>query len=463
MNINNLQIQLQEAVNAAAAKAATDSTSSTLYYLQLAKAVQALNIGQIRTVANIASLPTASTHEGWLFFVEADERLYFSNGTAWATIVPVVYSNTIWTWGAAAGGGLGDNTTVSKSSPVSIVGGFTDWCQVSIGGFGGPGGGDGFGFAVRTNGTLWGWGSGAGGKLGNNCTICVSSPVSVVGGFTDWCQVSTSRFNNGFNLAVRQNGTAWGIGGCNNYGQLGDNTTVNKSSPVSVIGGFTDWCQISAGTTHSLAVRQNGTAWAWGRGQYGRLGTGNSTNRSSPVSVVGGFTDWCQISAGADHSLAIRQNGTAWAWGYGNAGRLGDNAAVSRNSPVSVVGGFTDWCQISGGGYQSVAVRTNGTAWAWGCGSLGQIGDNTSVNKSSPVSVVGGFTNWCQVAAGFRHSLGLKQDSTSWSWGSGAYGALGDNTTVSKSSPVSVVGGFTDWCQVAAGFGISAGLRTTAT
>ena len=194
MNINNLQIQLQEAVNNAAAEATTDGTSSTLYYLQLAKAVQALNMGQIRTVATVGSLPAAASNTGWLIFVTAEELLYFSNGTAWATIVPpIVYNNSIWGWGNNCNGSLGDNTTVSKSSPVSVVGGFTDWCQVSAGA-------SAHSVAVRTNGTAWSWGSAFYGVLGNNDTTSRSSPVSVVGGFTDWCQVSAGMY---FSLAIR--------------------------------------------------------------------------------------------------------------------------------------------------------------------------------------------------------------------------------------------------------------------
>lgn len=458
MNINNLQVQLQTAVENAATEASTDNTSATLYYLQLAKAVQALNMGQIRTIDQVSNLPSAATSEGWLYFVQADERLYFSDGTVWATIVPVVYSNTIYSWGRNSNGALGDNTVTARSSPVSVVGGFTDWCQVSAGAIQ-PN--DGFTLAVRTNGTAWAWGVNNCGQLGTNDTTSRSSPVSVVGGFTDWCQVSAGK--NPHSLGVRQNGTAWAWG-CNNYGQLGDNTTATKSSPVSVVGGFTDWCQISAGGQHALAVRTNGTAWAWGRGAYGRLGTNNTTNRSSPVSVVGGFTDWCQISAGSSQSLAVRQNGTAWAWGYGNQGQLGIGCLVFYpSSPVSVVGGFTDWCQVSVSAQHTLGVRQNGTAWAWGAGNYGRLGDNCTTNRSSPVSVIGGFTNWCQVSAGYRHSLAVRQSGTAWAWGNGDDGRLGDNTTVSKSSPVSVIGGFSDWCQVSGGGTNSLAIRSTVT
>ena len=354
-----------------------------------------------------------------------------------AYCVPPVY--TAYAWGRATNGQLGDNTTVSKSSPVSVVGGYTDWSEVSSG--------DEHSLGLRTNGTTWSWGQANNGRLGNNtATGNVSSPVSVVGGFTDWCNISAGL---NFSLAIRTNGTIWGSG-LQTEGQLGDGTAANKSSPVSVVGGFTDWCQVSAGNNHSAAVRTNGTLWAWGCNGAGRLGNNNTANVSSPVSVVGGLTNWCGVSAGGGHTLGLNTSGVLWAWGNGSYGRLGYNCNTTQSSPVSVVGGFTDWCQISAGGYQSAAVRTNGTLWVWGYGHQGQIGDNAGVvQRSSPVSVVGGFTNWCQATSGSQHVFGLRTNGTLWAWGANCYGRLGDGTTVNKSSPVSVVGGFTDWFRIA--------------
>jgi alpha-tubulin suppressor-like RCC1 family protein len=215
---------------------------------------------------------------------------------------------------------------------------------------------------------------------------------------------------------------------------------VSKSSPVSVVGGFTDWCQVSVNEGHSLGVRQNGTAWAWGTATLGRLGDNTVVTKSSPVSVVGGFTDWCQVSAGDTHSLGVRQNGTAWAWGCNGSGRLGNNATVDRSSPVSVVGNFTDWCQVSAGNAHSLGVRQNGSAWAWGLNTNGQLGDNTAVTKSSPVSVRGGFTDWCQVDAGSIHSLGVRTNGSLWAWGSNLTGRLGDGTAVSRHCQVQIAG-----------------------
>ena len=242
------------------------------------------------------------------------------------------------------------------------------------------------------------------GQLGDGTTTNKSTAIAIVEEFTDWIQIDTNlRYNTHHTTAIRANGTAWAWGQ-NNFGQLGDNSTTNRSSPVSVVGGFTDWVQISAGGEHTPAIRANGTAWAWGRNNYGQLGDNSTTNRSSPVSVVGGFTNWIQISAGRDHNSAIRADGTAWAWGRNNYGKLGDNTSTNRSSPVSVVGGLTDWVQISAGQYNNSAIRANGTAWAWGRNNYGQLGDNSTTNRSSPVSVVGELTDWVQIDSGGKHT-----------------------------------------------------------
>jgi alpha-tubulin suppressor-like RCC1 family protein len=395
---------------------------------------------RILSVPTINDLP-ATAAAGSVYFVDSLGLPYIRriNGT-WIIIEPNQTLTNAYAWGTASEGRLGDGTAVSKSSPVAVVGGFTDWVQVSasihtVG--------------IRANGTAWAWGRNSVGQLGDDTTVSKSSPVSVVGGFADWIQVDAGETST---FGVRANGTAWGWGG-NSDGRLGDGTTVSKSSPVSVIGGFTDWVEVSAGvgsSSHTVGVRANGTAWAWGNNGYGRLGDDTTVAKSSPVSVVGGFTDWVEVSGAIEHTVGVRANGTAWAWGSNFNGRLGDNTTVAKSSPVSVVGGFTDWVQVSASSH-TVGVRANGTAWAWGLNDAGRLGDNTIINASSPVSVVGGFTDWVQVIAGAAHTVGLRANGTAWGWGAGAVGRLGDNTTVDKSSPVSVVGGFTDWVQISAG------------
>jgi alpha-tubulin suppressor-like RCC1 family protein len=420
--------------------------------LALALSTRVYTETNIIVVPDVERLPVLTYYDspsGMIYYIDSIDVFAISAGTKWKTLdgrllrQDTVYSD-IAAWGFNSGGQLGDNTTINRSSPVAIIGGFSDWCQVTSG--------TAHSLGVRTNGTLWAWGSRTSGQLGDNTVGALSSgsssPVSVVGGFTDWCQVSAGFIHS---LGLRSNGTLWSWG-ANGGGRLGTNNTINRSSPVSVVGGFTDWCQVSAGTNASnLAVRCNGTAWSWGCNQYGILGDDSITNKSSPVSVVGGFADWCQVSAGTFHSLGVRTNGTAWGWGFGGSGRLGTNETINRSSPVSVVGGFADWCQVSAGGNHSLGLRTNGTVWAWGNNNQGRLGDNTTTFRSSPVSVVGGFTDWCQISSGSYSSLALRSNGTIWSWGCNIDGQLGDGTISARSSPVSVLGGFTDWCQIASG------------
>jgi len=439
MNVTKLILELKSKI-----------TDNTLDQQMISKAIKLLELGAVIQVDSFSELPNPSENTGRLYYVQFD-GLYWSTGDFWVPIVKTVLDLT-WAWGLNTGGRLGDGTTTQRSSPVSVVGGFTDWCQVSAGGF--------HSLGLRSNGTAWAWGYAGFGRLGDNTSTSKSSPVLVAGGFTDWCQVSAGRDHS---LGLRSNGTVWAWGP-NTSGQLSDATTTPRSSPVSVVGGFTDWCQVSAGANFSLGVRTNGTAWGWGANAYfGGTGDGTTENRSSPVSVIGGFTDWCFVAAIHRHALAIRTNGTMWAWGANSSGQLGSGLSGTQLSPVSVVGGFTDWCQAGGGGFHSLGVRSNGSLWAWGNNGSGRLGDGTTTNRNSPVSVVGGFTDWCQVSKipefiG-NHSLGVRQNGTAWAWGSNSDGRLGDGTTTDTSSPVSVIGGFSDWCQVSAGESHSLALR----
>jgi len=446
---STLITKLQSAVNDYAN--ASTSTEDVL-----SQSLSSWLLGEINivTVNNIDGLPTLELYDSTdailcflldlgIFAISSNKKWLTLDGKLLRDDAGRFYSEA-WAWGCNGYGRLGNNvgTVTSRSSPVSVVGGFIDWRQISAG--------RAHSLGVRSNGTAWAWGCNAQNQLGDNSSASRSSPVSVVGGFTDWCQISAGREHS---LGIRSNGTAWAWGN-NDCGRLGDGTTIQRGSPVSVVGGFTDWCQISAGGAHSLAVRTNGTAWAWGCDGAGRLGVGGGGNQSSPVSVCGGFTDWCQVSAGQDHSLGLRSNGTAWGWGLNLVGATGINQSTpvtSRDSPVLVVGGFTDWCQISAGTAHSLGLRTNGTIWAWGCNGYGRLGNNSTIVRSSPVSVVGGFTNWCQVSAGGYHSLAVRTNGTAWAWGSNGGGRLGDDSNITRSSPVSVVSGFTDWGQLSAG------------
>jgi hypothetical protein len=436
------------------------SSESLEELLMLIVATSLITKDRSLVVDDLSVLDTLTNIEpGSIYFVEDVGAPYIKklNGT-WTTIdpslSPILPLENAWAFGLNSYGQIGDDSLVNRSSPVSVVGGFSDWISASAGNY--------HNVAVRANGTVWAWGRNTNGELGEDSITQRSSPVSVVGGFSDWISASAGRSHS---LGVRANGTVWAWGN-NGFGRLGDGIIISRSSPVSVVGGFTDWISASAGGSHSVAVRANGSLWAWGYNAQGRLGDGTITSRSSPVSVVGGFTDWISASAGTFHSLGVRANGSLWAWGsngttvfVNTAGRLGDGTTISRSSPVSVVGGFTDWISASAGDEHSLGVRANGSLWAWGNNGSGRLGDGTTILRSSPVSVVGGFSDWVSASAGRSHSLSVRANGTVWAWGNGGVGRLGNGITFNRSSPVSVVGGFSDWISASAGEYHSLGIR----
>ena len=317
---------------------------------------------------------------------------------------------------------------------------------------------------VTATSVAYGWGYNSQGQIGDNTTTDRSSPVTVVGGITNWKQLATGADSNSFHaLGVTQDGIAYAWGS-NSFGRLGDNTTTNRSSPVTVVGGITNWQQLSANATASGGVTQGGIAYAWGDNSYGQIGDNTTTNRSSPVTVVGGITTWTQLAVGASHKLGLTQAGIVYAWGLNFEGRLGDNTITSRLSPVTVVGGITNWAQLSAGGKHNLGVTHSGIAYAWGNNYSGRLGINSQSsfgvnnNRSSPVTVVGGITNWQQVVAGGGHSLGVTQAGIAYAWGDGL--GVGDNTNTNRSSPVTVAGGITNWAQLAGGDRKSFGITT---
>ena len=259
--------------------------------------------------------------------------------------------NQLWGWGYNKEGQLGTNNLVHRSSPVQTVAGGTNWKQVSVGAD--------HVASIKTDGTLWVWGRSTNGRLGTNNAIDRSSPVQTVAGGTNWKQVSAGKASN--TAAIKTDGTLW-IWGSNVNGQLGTNDVVNRSSPTQ-IGANTNWKQVSAGFDLTTAIKTDGTLWVWGRGTNGILGTNDQVYRSSPVQTVAGGTNWKQVSIANDDTnsidimiAAIKTDGTLWVWGSNTTGALGTNDLVHRSSPVQTIAGGTNWKQVSGGNFNTTAI-----------------------------------------------------------------------------------------------------------
>jgi len=426
------------------ASLADDTSTTTNGVLNLIGAENSLAKFTMPVVATLADLPDFALNIGRWFYVEDIQEHRYSNGREWSLAneyfepLEVAYA-----WGVATCGTLGEGSSGGWiGSPVVVSGGCTNWIAVSAG--------ERHSAGITRDGNMWAWGFNYFGQLGLNCSTNKSVPNLTVGGFTDWCQVSVGYSHT---TALRRNGTVWSWGRNASY-SLGDGTAVNRSSPVQVVGGFTDWCQITTNFHSNAAIRTNGTLWTWGSNNTCKLGDGTTTPRSSPVQVLGGFTDWCQVSGGGaegDHFVALRANGTVWSWGWGTFGQIGNNSTLNASSPTQLSGAATDWCAVAAGEAHSVAIKTNGTLWAWGLNSNGQLGNNSTLSRSSPVSVTGGVTNWSKVFAGGQTTHALKTDGTLWGFGRNCN--LGNNlSTGGRSSPVLVAGGFNDWSVVDTGF-----------
>ena len=297
-------------------------------------------------------------------------------------------------------------------------------------------------------GGLWAVGNNNAGQLGiNQSGADISSPVQV-GSLTTWSQVSMSAEFYG-SFAIKTDGTMWAWGD-NDNGKLGINSQINKSSPTQ-IGALTSWQQVAAMADGGYAIKNDGTLWSWGRNLYGSVGDNTVIQRSSPVQI-GSDTDWAYIGNGGGEygAFAVKTDGTLWTWGRDLYGECMQNTAgslVRRSSPTQV-GALTNWAKVEN--YSATyAVKTDGTLWVAGPNSDGGLGTNNRISYSSPVQV-GSLTNW-SFGIGGDSSAATKTDGTIWTVGINTHGALGTNTVYSnRSSPVQV-GSSTTWSTFSIG------------
>lgn len=340
-------------------------------------------------------------------------------------------SATIFTWGRGSEGQSGLNVATARSSPVQI-GSLSNWATVSSGLFNSA--------AITTDGKLYMWGYNEFGAIGNNNPLIYPSSPVQVGALTNWSKVVAAGYHT---IALKTNGTLWSWG-YSASGQLGLSNTTYYSSPKQV-GSLTDWLQISGGQYTNGAVKTDGSLWMWGRNQNGQQGISSATDPiTSPRQVTSSY-DWASIDIGSqgNTAVAIKTNGTLWAWGLNTVGQVGDGTTTTRQSPVQI-GALTNWARAVMGASGCVAVKTDGTLWVWGGSYI------DAVTVSSPVQV-GTLTNWLYVAGGRYSGYGaIKTDGTLWTWGAGNQGQLGHSDTVARSSPTQV-GSDTYWGSISIG------------
>lgn len=278
---------------------------------------------------------------------------------------------------------------------------------------------------VRQDGSLWAWGGNGDGQLaaGNDDELDALGVAGVTSSYAPF------KIGDGFravaagddhSLALKSDGSVWAWGG-NRHGQLGDGGNETRYRPVKIGEGFT---QIAAGADQSFAIRGDGSLWGWGANRYGQLGDGSNVDRNRPVQIGSGYA---AVATAISHTVAVKLNGTLWAWGDNAFGQHGDGSRIARDSrvlrwlPVQV---GNDFREVAVAPLFTAAIKKDGSLWAWGGNIHGAVGDGSSELRTSPVKVGDGFR---QVSVR-SHVLAVKNDGSLWSWGYNGHGALGDGT-----------------------------------
>jgi len=260
----------------------------------------------------------------------------------------------------------------------------------------------------------------------------------------------------GHTLAIKTDGTLWAWGN-NNYGQLGAGGVANQHTPVKV-GTDNDWVSVSTNYTVTMARKANGTLWIWGNNDFGQLGLGINYSSTYPLQLPG--NDWQAFSAGSDYCLAVKTNGTLWAWGNNNFGQLGDGSTTNSDVPIQI-GTDNNWSVPFAAFENQAALKTDGTLWVWGTNSYGQLGLGNTTQYFTPQQV-GTDNDWSKLCNADSYMLALKSNGTLWGWGLNWAGQLGNGTTTSNNTRLQS-GTATNWTAIAGGSSSSVGLQADGT
>ena len=426
--------------------------------------------------------------------------------SGWYHTLFLMWDGTVWAVGKNSDGQLGDGTTINRSNPVQVV----DGSGNPLGGVTAISAGDDFSIFLMDDGTCQTVGKNTTGQLSDGTTFNRMNSVQVLDGQGNVLEkvVGISAGAN-HSLFLKSDGTVWSSGE-NSEGRLGDGTTTNRTGAVQVMktsveslngvssisGGYfhsvflkndgsiftvglnadgqlgdstysnrifpvqvqdslgniiSTGRQIDAGGWHTVILDKDGTVWNVGRNQFGQLGDGTITKRNNPikVSLSNGnlFDQVISISAKANQTILIKDNGTIWGIGKNTDGRLGNGSTSNKSRPESFVDAqglpVTDVISCSSGNMQTIYLKVNGSLWSTGSNAHGQLGDGTTTDRTNPVRVLqplgGAVSNIVKFASGHSHNILLKGDSSVWGVGYNDRGQIGDLSNTNRTNPVEVL------------------------
>ena len=320
-------------------------------------------------------------------------------GGAWHSVA-LLSDGTVWAWGYNGDGELGNGNNTNSNVPVQVQN-LRGIIAIAAGRY--------YSLALRSDGTVWGWGSNNYGQLGNGSVSYANLPVQVVNSdFTPLTGIKALAADDQHTLALKTDGTllAWGR---NNEGQLGIGNFIGYSAFPVAVQTLTQVKAISAGYLYSMAVKTDGTIWTWGSNTNGELGLGTTTNVNTPtqITALSGIT----AVSGNQLSLALKSDGTVWAWGKNNSGQLGNHSITPSSTSPLQVSGLRGVTAIRAGRLTAVAIKGDGTVWAWGYNGSGQLGNNlVSLSgctcQITPVSV-NNLTQAIGIGVGDDHGLAI--------------------------------------------------------
>ena len=300
---------------------------------------------------------------------------------------------------------------------------------------------------LDAGGGLWCWGSNDSGDIGDGTKIRANAPVQVPGLSSG---VKSIALGEGHGCAVNSAGgvVCWGF---NQYGEVGDGTTTHRASPVQVSGLTSGVASVSAFGWHTCALKTTGAVVCWGRNDYGQLGDGSSTNRTTPVQVSGLTSGVANVSVAETHTCVLLSGtGAVKCWGNNAAGQLGDGTKTKRLVPTTATQPGSSVTALSAGGDQTCAVKAGGLR-CWGSNVYGQLGNGTTTSSATAVQVSGLTTGVSSVAVGVSHACALLTSGGAKCWGRNLSEQLGNGGTTDSKTPVQVVGLTSGVTAIAAG------------